>query len=88
MYVSGYTVPFHAVYPVITQRDRGPFANDEGLFVQFVLKPQPRTTSPYQLTILPADDDTTVRVCGYAVTHVGANFPCVQVRNLNLVTFK
>lgn len=64
------------MYPVLTMRDRGAFANGEGLFVKYIIKPQPRTRSPEYHMQIPASPD--FRICHFAISHVGENFPCAH----------
>ncbi len=53
------------------------FNNGEGFYIQYILKPQPRTRGFYSLKMIPSSND--VRICSLVLTHVGENFPCVEV---------
>ena len=72
-------IPFFALYPIITTRGRSEqFDTNEGLFLQYIIKPQHMTRGDYQFVFNPAPlaNQAPIEVCTIAISHVGQNFPC------------
>ena len=70
-------IPFVTAYPILTTRGRtnAAFDNKEGVYIQYIIKPQPLTQGNYKFVVNPG---AKMKICKLSILHIGENFPCME----------